>query len=172
MTENLELRMYFFVPYNLSSIQKGIQAGHAALEYALRYGRTELFKTFMRDYKTWIILNGGTTRDVGISMENGIEAGTLNQIRLGLESNNIFHSFFREPDLNYALTAVCFIADERVWNFERPICCEFVAMPDAFLELNYANNHSFPLPSNLSKNYHPALNHRDTFQNSILVRRQ
>ena len=119
MTENLELRMYFFVPYNLSSIQKGIQAGHAALEYALRYGRTELFKTFMRDYKTWIILNGGTTRDVGISMENGIEAGTLNQIRLGLESNNIFHSFFREPDLNYALTAVCFIADERVWNFEK-----------------------------------------------------
>ena len=27
-------------------------------------------------------------------------------------------SLFSEPDLNFALTAVCFIADERVFNYE------------------------------------------------------
>ena len=34
--KTLELRMYFFVPYNISPIQKSIQAGHAALEYAYK----------------------------------------------------------------------------------------------------------------------------------------
>ena len=29
----LEYRMYFLVPYNLSPIQQGIQAGHALQEY-------------------------------------------------------------------------------------------------------------------------------------------
>ena len=32
----LELRMYGFVPYNLSPIQQGIQYGHAVVEYSQR----------------------------------------------------------------------------------------------------------------------------------------
>jgi hypothetical protein len=40
----------------------------------------------------------------------------LNQIGDQLHENDIPFSFFREPDLNDALTAVCFIIDERVFN--------------------------------------------------------
>ena len=59
----LKKRLYFFVPYNISPIQQAIQAGHAALEYAFKYGNTEEFIDFVTNHKTWIILNGGTTND-------------------------------------------------------------------------------------------------------------
>jgi hypothetical protein len=114
--ENFELRMYFFVPYNISTIQQGIQCGHAALEYARKYSDDQQFIEFADNYKTWIILNGGTTnkkRD-----ENGVSLGTLDQIADNLLDNGIKHSFFHEPDLNNALTSVCFICDERVWNYK------------------------------------------------------
>jgi hypothetical protein len=116
-TEELELRMYFFVPYNISPIQQAIQAGHAALRYALQFGRNNPDHSiwdFIINHKTWVILDGGTTnseRD-----HNLIVAGTLNQIGGGLNHNGVDFSFFHEPDLNYALTAVCFICDERVFN--------------------------------------------------------
>jgi hypothetical protein len=58
-----ELRMYFFVPYNISPIQQAIQAGHAALEYADKYASDEIFIKFVREHKTWVILNGGTTNE-------------------------------------------------------------------------------------------------------------
>jgi hypothetical protein len=112
----LELRMYFFVPYNISPIQQAIQAGHAALSYAVNFSETELFAEFAMLHKTWVILNGGTTnnnRDF-----EGIAQGTLDQIGDSLYENGIPFSFFNEPDLNNALTAVCFIGDERIWNYE------------------------------------------------------
>lgn len=114
----LALRMYFLVLYSLSPMQKGIQAGHASVQYAYNYGRTKLFTEFATEHKTWIILNGGTSRDVTKALENGEEAGTLNLIAYELGKRNMQFSIFREPDLNYALTAICFIADERVWNKE------------------------------------------------------
>jgi hypothetical protein len=117
----LEKRMYFFVPYNLSPIQQAIQAGHAALEYARQYKDDEKFIDFADNWKTWIILNGGTTnskRD-----DDMVSLGSLNQLADQLSlgdgiSDGVNHSFFREPDLEDALTAVCFIADERVYNYE------------------------------------------------------
>lgn len=118
--EELELRMYFFVPYQLTGIQQGIQSGHAALEFALKYGRyypTHIIWTFIEKYKTWVILNGGTTNstyDV-----DGTPKGSLNQIAQSLRENNIEHEVFYEPDLNEALSAVCFICDERVFNKEK-----------------------------------------------------
>jgi len=114
--KELELRMYFFVPYNISPIQQGIQAGHASLEYARLYGNTKLFKDFIDNHKTWIILNGGTTNDE--VPEDHKYYGSLNKIRKDIFNNNIELGFFREPDLSSALTAVCFIADERVFNWE------------------------------------------------------
>lgn len=112
--KNLELRMYFFVPYNISPIQQAIQAGHAALEYALYHGANEDFREFARNWKTWIILDGGTTNDELDIDEKPV--GTLNLISEDLLKNDITFSWFREPDLNHALTAVCFICDERVFN--------------------------------------------------------
>lgn len=117
MEKELELRMYFFVPYNLSPIQQAIQAGHAALEYADEYGPEEQFIHFVRKWKTWIILNGGTTNN-RFELGTGIPLGSLNQIVEQLQQNAIPYSHFQEPDLNDALTAVCFICDERVWNYE------------------------------------------------------
>jgi hypothetical protein len=115
--EELEKRMYFFVPYQLIGIQKGIQSGHSALEYALKYGRynpDHLIWEFIEKYKTWVILNGGTTND-GRDFD-GFSIGSLNQIADELGGNDIEYTCFYEPDLNRALTAVCFICDERVFK--------------------------------------------------------
>jgi hypothetical protein len=113
MRENLELRMYFFTIYQLTGIQKGIQCGHAALEYAYVFGEEEQYINFIENWKTWVILDGGTSSDI---WEVGRYRGSLNQIALELEDNGIDHSTFREPDLNDSLTALCFITDERVFN--------------------------------------------------------
>lgn len=115
----LELRMYFFVPYNISPIQQGIQAGHALGRYCLRYGRYDpqhIVWDFLEKFETWIILNGGTTNDERDF--EAIPAGSLNLIGDQLQDNNIEFSFMIEPDLNQALTALCIICDERVFNRE------------------------------------------------------
>jgi hypothetical protein len=113
----LAVRAYFFVPYNIMPIQHGIQAGHALGRFLLKYGRNDPQHPawdFLENHETWVILNGGTTnerRDF-----DGISTGTLNQIADQLYENDIECAFFAEPDLNDALTAVCFLADERVFN--------------------------------------------------------
>lgn len=122
MDKNMEKRMYFFVPYQLTGIQQGIQAGHAAIEYANRYHNSELFQDFVNNWKTWIILNGGTTNH-GYGQTN---KGSLNEIYSSLINYNVNARLddkidvenFYEPDLNDALTAVCFICDEQVFNKE------------------------------------------------------
>lgn len=117
-TEFLEKRMYFLVPYNINKIQQGIQAGHAALEYARKYSNTHDFIDFVDNHKTWIILNGGTTNEKR-ELGSGKSIGTLNQILdLIAEREDINYAFFREPDLNDALTAICLIVDERVFNIK------------------------------------------------------
>lgn len=132
--EGLELRMYFFVPYNISPIQQAIQAGHASLEYARIYGDQEQFKEFVDNWKTWVILNGGTTNDRRDF--DGEAMGSLNQIGDALNDNDITFSYFIEPDLNNALTALCFIVDERVFNRKKyPDFIDFVIMnrfPNSF----------------------------------------
>ena len=113
----LELRMYFFVPYNISAIQQGIQAGHALGRHCLRYGRHDpnhIVWDFLEKWETWVILNGGTTND-----ERDFEmipAGSLNLIGDQLQDNDIEFAFMIEPDLNRALTALSIIVDERVFN--------------------------------------------------------
>jgi hypothetical protein len=114
-TAKLKFRMYFFVPYNVSPIQQAIQAGHAALDYVRRFGLTENLMSFLENDKTWIILNGGTTNS---SLdENDKPLGTLDLLHEELWAADIDHSIFHEPDLNNALTAICFLADERVWDY-------------------------------------------------------
>ena len=114
---DLELRMYFFVPYNISPIQQGIQAGHALGRHCLKYGRhdpTHIVWDFLEKWETWIILNGGTTNDQrDFEM---IPAGSLNLIGDQLQDNDIEFAFMIEPDLNHSLTALSIIVDERVFN--------------------------------------------------------
>jgi len=112
-----ELRMYFFVPYNLSPIQQGIQAGHAALEYAHKYYDSPIYENFVTRWKTFMIMNGGTTNLKKNALTDEF-IGSLDQIRNELLQNDIQFATFNEPDLNDALSAVCFIADERVFNYD------------------------------------------------------
>lgn len=113
------LKMYFFVPYNLSPIQQGIQAGHCAEQYALK---ASLFKgqagldweEYVQNHKTWVILNGGTTNN----SEDPALRGSMNKIGDTLTEEKIFFGSFFETDINEALTAICFLADERVWDMK------------------------------------------------------
>lgn len=144
----LEVRMYFFVPYNISEIQTGIQAGHAALRYA------RLFSTehpevwdFVDNHETWIILNGGTTNEQRDF--EGIPAGSLNLIADQLQENDIMFSYFIEPDLNNALTSLCFLADERVFNKK-----DFPNFVDHIIETSGQNEEGnvFPITTRIKSN--------------------
>jgi len=141
----LEKRMYFFVPYNISPIQQAIQAGHAALEYARKFKDDEDYIDFVDNWKTWIILNGGTTNDdflIDPETKGRSFTGSLNQIEYDLVKTGINCSCFHEPDLQDALTAVCFIADERVFNFkDYPDFPEWITQQDFINEDEKLNSY-------------------------------
>ena len=113
--EVLEKRMYFFTIYQLTGIQKGIQCGHCVEEYISKYGSDPEYQDYFKNWKTWYVYNGGTTNDD----EESKFYGSINDIVDQLEVNDIKYAVFREPDLNNSITAVCFLCDERVWNYEK-----------------------------------------------------
>lgn len=106
MSERLELRMYSLVLYSLSGIQKGIQAYHASIRYALNHFNDEDFQQWASQDQTVILLSGGGSGDM---IQNCEEMKTL----------GIKFVQFHEPDLNFSLSAVSFLLDERVWNKEK-----------------------------------------------------
>lgn len=147
MTDNLELRMYGLVPYNISPIQQGIQFGHAIVEYSqkiqsFKHGilsRTEHYKSLCQQYdewadkwKTFIILNGGTTNN---KILNESYIGTLNNHKVTLDKLGVFNISFTEPDLGDQLTAVVFILDERIFNK--------VKYPDFDMNSLYSNEDAY-----------------------------
>ena len=103
----LEQRMYCLTLYNISPIQQGIQSLHAVTEYAQVFFHTEEYQRWAQVDKTVIILNGGSS----VTLKEHIDY----LINNGLVSL----SFFKEPDLFGGITAVCFLADERIWNREK-----------------------------------------------------
>jgi hypothetical protein len=123
----LEYRMYGLVPYNISSIQAGIQFGHAVVEYqqcTRGIGSIEnLYNKWATQDKTFIILNGGTTNE----NKDTKWYGSLQQHRDILVENGVLLAEFKEPDLNNALTAIVFLVDERV--FDRETYPDYVDMP-------------------------------------------
>lgn len=107
---NDEYRMYGFVPYNISPIQKGIQFGHAVVEYTRDYADSPEFIKWRDECKTFIILDGGTTNN------NHKHLGTLNTIPDILKSFGVGYSLFHEPDLGDQLTAVVFLVPKIVYD--------------------------------------------------------
>lgn len=126
MENKLELRMYGFVNYQLTGIQKGIQFAHAIVEYGL-YNNNSQYLDWAKNHKTVILLNGGTTNN------NPDRLGTINQITNKLSEININFSQFSEPDLGDQITAVAFILDERVFNKK-----EYPDFHD-FIKMNYTS---------------------------------
>ena len=104
--------MHGLVPYNISPIQQAIQFGHAVVEYGLENFHDPIYQEWAKNWKTFIILNGGTT-NTGYD-----RLGTLNEYRQELFDRDINFSSFFEPDLGDQLTAVVFIVDERVFKKE------------------------------------------------------
>ena len=103
--------MYGLVPYNISPIQQGIQFGHAVVEYGL-FHNDDVYDTWARQDKTFVILNGGTTN------KSDDHPGSLNTYVDNLARLGIKASCFYEPDLGDQLTAVVFLLDERIWDRE------------------------------------------------------
>jgi LSD1 subclass zinc finger protein len=126
----LNFRMYGFVPYNLSGIQKGIQFGHAVVRYQLKAEADKIYsmnnsryKRWAKNHETFIILNGGSTNN------NASDEfyGSLQQHRDAFVANDIFISEFIEPDLNRTLSAFCFLVDERV--YDKVLYPNYVSVP-------------------------------------------
>ena len=117
-TKDLEYRMYGLVMYNISPIQQGIHYGHALQEYNnkafdddfLEGFEISAFNAWRVKWKTFIILNGGTS--------NQKYGGTMELHKNWLKEHGIKHATFNEPDLNDALSAIVFLVDERVFNFK------------------------------------------------------
>ena len=105
-----EIRMYGLVPYNISPIQQAIQFGHAVVEYSQEHFHDREYQEWARDWKTFIILNGGTTN------MNSARMGSLNQHTFTLNENGVKFAIFNEPDLGDQLTAITFLVDERVFD--------------------------------------------------------
>jgi len=116
--ENLELRMYGLVNYQLTGIQQGIQFLHGVVEYGQMANEKggdilEQYNEWADIHKTVILLNGGTTN------LNSEKPGTLNQHLQTLKEKGVFCASFHEPDLGNQLTGVVFLVDERVFNKEK-----------------------------------------------------
>ena len=97
--------MYGLVPYNISEIQKGIQFGHAVVEYGLKHSKDDDYKDWAEYHKTFIILNGGTST-------------TMRQNVMILNEENIKNACFVEPDLNDMMSSTVFLVDSRVYDRE------------------------------------------------------
>lgn len=103
--------MYGWTPYNISAIQCGIQFGHAVVEYQLKYHKNKEYLCWAKNDKTFIILNGGiTTKKLCFGMLEVVQNLRLHKIK---------HAIFHEPDLNDALTGICLIVDDRVYDREK-----------------------------------------------------
>lgn len=96
------MRMYFFVPRQLSGIDKGIQAGHAAVEFVFERPGDEAVEAWMNE-PTFIILNGGTLSD-------------MKDRCMELDELGVNYQRFFEPDLNQSCSAVAFLVPESVYG--------------------------------------------------------
>lgn len=99
----LKYKMYAFVLYQLSGIQKGIQVQHAVSRYAKNYGDNTNYQHWINNDETTIVLTPGGS----IQMKEVLAELALNQITF---------QTFQEEDLDNIITSICFLVDERVWD--------------------------------------------------------
>lgn len=97
--------MYCLVLRHLSPIQKGIQSAHAIVEYGNLYRNTATYQRWAFYDKTIVMLDVHSYTDLMNVTSTFFEQGWL-------------YVSFAEEDLNNIPTAVCFLADERIYDYE------------------------------------------------------
>lgn len=100
-----EYRMYCLAERHLSSIQKAIQSAHAIVEYGLKYGACDDYIQWGNNDKTLIVLDGGNVPD-------------LHETIRKLREVNYPHASFNEPDMGGMITAVAFLADNTIYDYD------------------------------------------------------
>jgi len=101
-------RMYGFCPMHLSGIQKGIQFGHAVVDYISRFGYESDVQQWALNDKTFIILDGFSS----VNMRENI---IPKLVELGFK-----YMEFREPDLDNLLTAIVFLVPDTIYDYQYP----------------------------------------------------
>jgi hypothetical protein len=115
------VRLYSLVMYNISGIQAGIQSKHSGIELAMAHAGDDVedtdFLEWAKYHKTVILKNGGTSNSGKESYYGYAERkGSMENHLDILKENGVKAIPFYEPDLNYSLTSIDFIVDERVYN--------------------------------------------------------
>lgn len=103
MNKVLKQKMYGLVLRQLNPIQKGIQVTHAVVEFANTYFSDDEYKQWSKEDKTLVMLDMN-------------DIPHMKSIIQKLVSVGIKFSCFCEPNLEGLPTALCFLADERVWD--------------------------------------------------------
>jgi hypothetical protein len=111
---NQELRLYAFVNFYLSSIQQGIQTGHAAVDIVRKYEASDdvnnaaMVLDWADNFKTFITLNGGN------------HAGIKQALVLAETSGFPFVAFHEDEDsLGGLMTAVAVVLPADIFNLRR-----------------------------------------------------
>lgn len=101
-----QMRLYFFNLFHLSSIQQGIQAGHAAVELINKYPSDPRVDRWRLNDKTFIVKNGGDSK-------------ALNEIveLFQREENKFPWAEFREPDIEGSpITSVAILLPRMIYE--------------------------------------------------------
>lgn len=103
------MRLYSFVNYYLSGIQKGIQTAHMVAEMGFHYPFNSAFGEWARNHKTIIVLDGG----------NNFALNNLWNKLVGFDSSWPIAKFVEDKEsLNGATTAVGILLPQAIWNGE------------------------------------------------------
>jgi len=117
-----ELRLYAFVNFYLSSIQQGIQTGHASVDLVRKYRadadtaeevgnydkNVRMVEDWADNYKTYITLNGGN------------HAGIKKALELAEKSGFPFVAFHEdEASLGGLMTAVAVVLPDYIFNLRK-----------------------------------------------------
>lgn len=97
-------RMYCIVLRHLSPIQKGIQSAHAIAEYLKDYFNNPVTAQWLLNDKTIVVLDCKSSTEL---------KGLLSL----LDKERIAYQKFAEEDLYGGVTALCFLADERTYDY-------------------------------------------------------
>lgn len=106
------MRAYTFNLFHLSSIQQGIQAGHAVDELTPKYilkksKHRDAVANFLKNHKTYIVLNGGTGQKM------------LSILRHLKRKDNPFPwAVFKEPDAYNIITSIAILLPEKLYSDE------------------------------------------------------